>query len=423
MAVHLNSDAAMKLSKRLLTGSLGVCSVVAVVFIQTIALAQTEVPAQKQTTAPASLKQDPKVQTALSRLSVADGLKIELFSDVNQWGSPRMLALDKQGRLLVSLTDQGRVIRLNQQGEVEVIAQGLDTPHGIALLGEDLLIAEQTGVVKLVKQGDRWGSPQPFIRNLPGGGHSSKTVKVSPDGFIYINVGSSCNVCIEENAMRATLLRFTADGRPAGALQTVGRHAQGAIWATGLRNTQGFAWHPETGDLFATNNGADNRSGVKNGPANDDLPPEHLNQIIPAKNYGWPYCWADIKNQGHMFQDPNFTGEADVCKQTQAPAITLPAHSTPIGLTFLHRSRLPENMQQDAIVALHGSWNRRQSSGYALYRIKFRNHQPVATVPFIEGWLQGNQSWGRPVDVIVGADGWLYVSDDQTGWIYRVRND
>ena len=423
MAERLNFDIAIKLSKRLLSGIFGLCSFIAIAITQTQAFAQSEITAQKQTTTPVSLKQDPKVQTALSRLTIANGLKIELFSDVSQWGSPRMMALDKQGRLLVSMTDQGRIIRLNRQAEVEMIAQGLDTPHGIALLGEDLLIAEQTGVVKLAKQGDHWGSPQPFIRNLPGGGHSAKTVKVSPDGFIYINVGSSCNVCLEENAMRATLLRFTADGRPAGALQTVGWHKQGAIWATGLRNTQGFAWQPETGDLFATNNGADNRSSSKNGPVNDDLPPEHVNLIEPGKHYGWPHCWADPKNAGQMFKDPNFGGETDICKQSQAPAMTLPAHSTPIGITFLHQSRLPETMKEDAIVALHGSWNRKQPSGYALYRVKFRNHQPVATVPFIEGWLQGNQSWGRPVDVIVGADGWLYVSDDQTGWIYRIRSD
>lgn len=414
-----------KTSTQFLLCSFRLCGAIALSFslIQSPAFAQPEIATQKQSVAPALVKQESKMRAMLPRLKIADGLKIELFSDVSPWGSPRMMALDKQGRLLVTLTDQGRVIRLNQHGEVEIIAQGLDSPHGIVLLGDDLLIAEQTGVVKLSHRGDLWGPPQPFIRNLPGGGHSLKTVKVSPDGFIYVNVGSSCNVCIEEKAMRATLLRFTADGLPAGALQTVGRHAQGAIWATGLRNTQGFAWHPETGDLFATNNGADNRSGSKNGQVNDDLPPEHFNQIISAKNYGWPYCWADLKVPGQMFQDPNFTGEADICKLAQAPAITLPPHSTPIGLTFLHQSRLPENMRQDAIVALHGSWNRSQPSGYALYRVKFRNHQPVSTVPLIEGWLQDKQPWGRPVDVIVGADGWLYVSDDQSGAIYRVSSD
>ncbi len=369
-----------------------------------------------------AMAETPSAEAALSTLEVPAGLKIERFSDVSRWGAPRMLALDTQGRLLVSLADTGRVLRLNAQGEAEVIAQGLNAPQGITLLGEDLLVAEQTGVVKLPKQGDGWGAPQPFIRLLPSGGHSLKTLKLSPDGYLFINVGSSCNVCAEENAMRATVLRYTADGRPAGALLTIGRHAQSAIWATGLRNSQGFAWHPQTGELFATNNGADNRSGQKNGAIDDDLPPEHLNKIEGGKHYGWPYCWGDPKQSGQLFQDPNFISEPGICQQSQAPALLLPAHSTPIGLTFLNNSRLPAEMQQDAIVALHGSWNRKQPSGYALLRVQFRNQQPIAAVPFLTGWLQGKQAWGRPVDVIVGADGWLYVSDDQTGWIYRIRS-
>jgi len=203
------------------------------------------------------------VEAALSTLRVPAGLTIDRFSDVSALGAPRMLTLDRQGRLLVSLSDTGRIVRLNAQGDAEVIAQGLNAPHGMVLLGEDLLVAEQTGVVKLPKQGDGWGAPQPFIRNLPSGGHSLKTLKLSPDGYLFINVGSSCNVCVEDNPTRATLLRYTLDGRPAGALLTVGRHAQSAIWARGLRNSQSVAWHPQSGEMFATNNGADNRSGQK----------------------------------------------------------------------------------------------------------------------------------------------------------------
>jgi len=369
-----------------------------------------------------AMAQTQEVNTALAKLEVPAGLRIERFSDVSRWGAPRMLALDSQGRLLVSLSDTGRVLRLDEEGKAEIIAQGLNAPHGLALLGEDLLVAEQTGVVKLARQGESWAAPQPFIRNLPSGGHSLKTVKVSPDGYIFINVGSSCNVCVEDNPVRGTLLRYSADGRPAGALLTVGRHAQSAIWATGLRNSQGFTWHPDTGEMFATNNGADNRSAVKNGSIHDDLPPEHLNKIEAGKHYGWPYCWGHSGQPGQLFQDPNFTGEPGICQQAQAPALTLPAHSTPIGITFLATSRLPSDMQQDAVIALHGSWNRKQPSGYALLRVQFRNQQPVAAVPLISGWLEGKQAWGRPVDVIVGADGWLYVSDDLTGWIYRIRS-
>lgn len=396
------SSSANRLSRLLLIGLAGVCMATGLHY---------------------ALAQAPAAETAIAALETPAGLHIERFSDVSAWGSPRMMTLDSQGRLLVSLADTGRILRLNPQGQVEVIAQGLNAPQGLMLLGEDLLVAEQTGVVKLPKQGDRWGAAQPFIRNLPSGGHSLKTLKRSPDGYIFINVGSSCNVCTEENPTRATLLRYTADGRPAGAMLTVGRHAQSAIWASGLRNSQGFAWHPQTGDMFATNNGADNRSGAKNGLVDDDLPPEHLNKIESGKHYGWPYCWGNPQQAGQLTQDPNLTGEAAFCQQAQAPALLLPAHSTPIGLTFLHQSRLPADMQQDAIVALHGSWNRKQPSGYALLRVQFRNQQPVATIPFISGWLQGKQAWGRPVDVMVGADGWLYVTDDLTGWIYRIRSD
>ncbi len=361
------------------------------------------------------------VDTALARLQLPSGLVIERFADVSAYGAPRMLAKDAQGRLLVSLTNSGRILRLTASGEAEVIAQGLNAPHGLALLGEDLLVAEQTGVVKLPKQGEGWGAPQPFIRNLPSGGHSLKTVKVSPDGYIFVNVGSSCNVCIEEHPLRASLLRFSADGRPAGALVTLGRHAQTPLWANGLRNSQGLAWHPVTAALYATNNGSDNRSATKNGEVNDDLPPEHINLIEGGKHYGWPYCWGDPTQPGQWYQDPNVSAETGICSHSQAPAALLPAHSTPLGLTFLQDSQFPPALQPDLIVALHGSWNRAQPSGYALYRVVFRNHQPAEVVPFITGWLQQGRPWGRPVDVMVGADGWLYVTDDLTGWIYRIR--
>lgn len=358
---------------------------------------------------------------ALSSLQLPPELQIERFADLRSLGSPRMMTLDQQGHLLVTLVDTGRVVRLDAQGQAEIIAEHLNKPNGIALLGEDLLVAEHDGVRRLPRQGTAWGAPQAFIGNLPAGGHALKSVKVSPDGHIFINVGSSCNVCVEEDPTRATLLRFNADGRPAGALLTLGRHAQSAIWARGLRNSQGMAWHPVTGALYATNEGADNRSALKNGVVNDDLPPEHLNLIEAGKHYGWPYCWGDTTQPDGLFQDPNVSADTGVCSASQAPALLLPAHSTPIGITFLNNSRLPEGWREDAVIALHGSWNRKQPSGYALLRVQFRNQQPVASVPLVTGWLQGQQAWGRPVDVMVGTDGWLYVSDDKTDWIYRIR--
>jgi glucose/arabinose dehydrogenase len=206
-------------------------------------------------------------------------------------------------------------------------------------VGDDLLVANQDGIVKLTKNNLGWSKPQPFISGLPSGGHSLKTIKLGADNFLYINVGSSCNVCVEDDPMRATMLRYTLAGKPAGALEVLGRHNSLApIWASGLRNSQGFAWHAKTGQMFATNNGADMRSSTKNGPVNDELPPEHFNQIEAGKHYGWPYCWGKIENTQQQVQDPNFLGPEHFCKTTTPPAITFTSHSTPIGVTFLEKS-------------------------------------------------------------------------------------
>ena len=229
-------------------------------------------------------------------------------------------------------------------------------------------------------------------------------------------------------------MRYTLDGKPAGSLVTVGRHAANPTWASGLRNSQSFAWHPVTGAMFATNNGSDMRSSTKKGKVNDEIPPEHINEIEHGKHYGWPYCWGNIINnnidstamiQINMSQDPNFIGPENFCSTAKPPAITLISHSTPIGITFLDKTNWPAAYKTDAIVALHGSWNREKPSGYKLVRVNFENNKPVKVEDFVTGWLQNNQAgqqttWGRPVDVITGPDGALYVSDDSAGNIYRI---
>ena len=228
-------------------------------------------------------------------------------------------------------------------------------------------------------------------------------------------------MCVEEDPTRATILRYTQAGKPAGALEVLGRHTTLApIWARGLRNSQAFAWHPKTGAMFATNNGADMRSDRKNGKVNDEIPPEHLNKIEPNKHYGWPHCWADSNNK-NMLEDPNFTGPDNFCNSATPPAITFTSHSTPIGITFLDKSNFPTEYKNDAIVALHGSWNRAQLSGYKLVRVKFTGDKPSEVVDFATGWLNNNESIkGRPVDLVIGPDGAMYVSDDSANVIYRI---
>jgi glucose/arabinose dehydrogenase len=352
------------------------------------------------------------------RLNLPPGFEATVYAKLAVM--PRMMAFDSLGNLFVSSAKSNQVIMLsdtNKNGVAEtqmVISNKLNTPNGLAFIGNSLLVANQDGIVKLTKENNIWSEPKPFISDLATGGHTLKTIKLSPDNHLYINVGSSCNVCVENDPSRATILRYTAEGAPAGAIPVVGRHKLPPIWAKGLRNSQGFAWHPATREMFATNNGADMRSKTKGGKVNDELPPEHINQIKLGAHYGWPYCW------GNQFTDPNFPGSDGFCKTTTPPAITLTSHATPIGITFLDKSHFPSEFKQDAIVALHGSWNREQLSGYKLVRIKFKDGKPVKAVDFATGWLANNRAWGRPVDVIIGPDGALYVTDDRTAYIYRI---
>jgi glucose/arabinose dehydrogenase len=364
-------------------------------------------------------------------LSLPAGFHVDIFAKLKGGGAdfftgPRMLAFDKNGNLFVSLGKYNQVIMLpvnHKNGLAEapvLVSDKLNAPNGLAFSGDDLLVANQDGVVKLTQENGQWSKPMPFISNLPSGGHTLKTIKIGPDGFLYINVGSSCNVCVEDDPSRATILRYSLEGKPAGGLEIVGRHTSLApIWARGLRNSQGFAWHPKTQGMFATNDGADMRSNTKNGKINDEIPPEHLNKIEPGQHYGWPHCWGNPDNKG-MVEDPNFVGSENFCKTTTPPAITFISHSTPIGITFLDKTNFPSEYKKDAIVALHGSWNREKFSGYKLVRVKFNGETPVEVVDFATGWLNNNEAWGRPVDVITGPDGALYVSDDRAGYIYRI---
>ncbi len=371
----------------------------------------------------------------LSDIKLPAGFKIEVFAGEATKNSGllrgvRFITFDAKGNLYASIARGNRVVMLpdaNKDGiadEVITVADNLNAPQGLTFVNDALLVANQNGVVKLVKENvkgnEQWSQPQPFIPNLPAGGHTLKNIKLGPDGYLYINVGSSCNVCVEADPMRATILRYTVAGKPAGALTTLGRHQQSAIWARGLRNSQGFAWHPDTKEMFATNNGADNRAESKGGAVNDELPPEHLNKIEAGKHYGWPHCWGNPNNLKSQVEDPNFQAEAGFCQSTQPPAITFTSHTTPIGITFLDKTNWPAEYKTDAIVALHGSWNRNQPAGYQLISVKFKHNQAYAVEDFATGWLQGNQAWGRPVDVAVGPDGALYVTDDKVGAIYRI---
>lgn len=326
-------------------------------------------------------------------LTLPAGLKIEPW--VSGQGSLRMMALAPDGILLV--TDmRGRVLgfRLSDDGPAAItVLQGLDVPSGIFMEGNTLYLAEETRVSRYEYQGGgKVGAGEVIISGLPAGGHSTRTVGVGPDRKLYVTVGSSCNVCEEKDSRRAAMSRYNLDG------------TGGEVIATGLRNTVGFTWHPQTGEIWGTDNGRDN--------IGDDIPPDEINIIAAGKDYGWPYCYGD------GIVNPEFADKASLrafCQDSKPPQTSLPAHSAPLGLRFLTEPAWPAAWQGNLFVAFHGSWNRTVPTGYKVVRIDSANQ----VSDFITGWLEPGGTWGRPVDILFSGNK-MYITDDAGGAIYRV---
>jgi glucose/arabinose dehydrogenase len=173
-----------------------------------------------------------------------------------------------------------------------------------------------------------------------------------------------------------------------------------------VRNSVGFDWDPRTKELWFTDNGRDNLG--------DDVPPDELNHAPKAgMDFGFPYC------HGGDVADPQF-GARRACKEFTPPAQKLGAHVASLGMRFYTGARFPEEYRGAIFIAEHGSWNRDEKSGYRVTLVKVKEGRAVSYQPFAQGWLQGNDAWGRPVDLIVAPDGALLVSDDKAGVIYRI---
>lgn len=345
-------------------------------------------------------------------LTLPDGFSISLFA--KDLGAPRVLAFDPGGTLLASIPSRGQVVALpdsNGDGMVDettIVTSGLNRPHGIAFHPKDktLFIAETDGVaVYDYDQTTHRASNKKNIIDLPGGGnHVSRTIAFGSDGRLYISVGSSCNVCAEVDTRRAAIL--VAD--VTGDAQVTPK-----VFASGLRNSVFFTWHPVTKELWATDMGRD--------LIGDDIPPDEVNIVRENGFYGWPYCYGENIRDMRFFEPKglNLLG-SEVCQHATPSHIDIPAHSAPLGLTFVP-SGWPNEYRNDLLVGFHGSWNRSTPTGYKVVRMKLdQQGKYEGTEDFITGWLSGDRALGRPVDLLFDSRGILYISDDKAGVIYRI---
>lgn len=349
----------------------------------------------------------PFTEARFAELEVAAGFSIAVYA--RNLGQARMLGIHGPHVYLTRPTP-GDVLRLDDTDDDGVVdaspavASGYPNVHGIAFAGDTVFLATDKRVLRgTVDANGDFSELAEIIADLPDGGqHPYRTLGVGTDSMLYISVGSSCDACAETNPEHATILRSALDG------------STRSIFASGLRNTIGFDWQPDTGVIWGMDHGSDFRG--------DNLPPEELNRIDAGGNYGWPYCFAE-REIDPIIQDPPGTTKDEYCSMTLPSMLENQAHEAPIGMAFYDGTAFPSEYAGDAFVAFHGSWNRFPPTGYKVARIRFDDDgQPVAFEDFVTGFLieDGNAEFGRPAGIAVAPDGALLFTDDDNGMIYRV---
>ena len=335
----------------------------------------------------------------LAKLKLPPGFNLEVYAA--GMANARSLAEGDKGTVFVGsrLVDKVYAI-VNKDGKrsVKVIASGLYRPNGLAFHDGTLYIAELSKISKIDKVEDNLDNPPKptmIYDNLPKDeAHGWKFIAIGPDNKLYVPVGQPGNNVLHDDA-HGQIRRMNLDGSSAEVI------------ARGVRNTVGFAWHPENKQLYFTDNGRDWMS--------EDVPEDELNRITKVgEHFGAPYCL-----QGNIV-DPEF-GWGKSCSEYTAPVALLGPHSAALGMRFYTGNMFPKAYKNAIILARHGSWNRSKKVGGDVLVVKLNKDGTVkSTEPFITGFLENNSYVGRPVDVMQMKDGSLLVSDDWNGAVYRV---
>ncbi|MDH4090135.1 MAG: sorbosone dehydrogenase family protein [Cyclobacteriaceae bacterium] len=339
----------------------------------------------------------------LNTIRLPAGFKIDVFGEVQD---ARSMALSPSGILYVGNKDKDKVYALKDtNGDFKadkkwVVASGLNMPNGVAFRDGDLYVAEVSRVSKYIGIESRLDNPPtPVIVNddFPTEAHHGwKYIAFGPDGKLYVPVGAPCNICEPKDEIYGSITRMNKDGS--------GRE----VFANGIRNSVGFTWHPDTEELWFTDNGRDSMG--------DDIPSCELNYApVAGMHFGYPYC-----HEGTI-KDPEF-GNKRPCADFSPPADKLGAHVAPLGLKFYTGGMFPGIYKNQLFVAEHGSWDRSKKSGYNVSLVRIIDNKVTGHEVFASGWLDvdSQKAWGRPVDVLVMPDGSLLVSDDRANVIYRI---
>lgn len=340
-------------------------------------------------------------EAGLEDIKLPHGFRISVFA--NNVENARSLCLSPNGILFVGTrTDKVyAIVDTNKDYKADkifIIASGLNSPNGVAFRNGSLFVAEINRVLRYDNiENNLENPPKPIVvnDNFPSDTHHGwKFIAFGPDDKLYVPVGAPCNVCLMQDERYASIMRMNSDG------------SQLELFASGIRNTVGFDWHPITKELWFTDNGRD--------WLGDNQPPDELNRAYTqGLHFGFPFL------HGNNILDPEFGQNVDTSKFTK-PVQELGPHVASLGMRFYTGNMFPGEYKNQIFIAEHGSWNRGEKIGYRISLVKLDGNRAISYEPFAEGWLKNGNVSGRPVDVEIMSDGSLLVSDDFADKIYRI---